>query len=167
MRFAKEMFSRVAVINPSAKEPNFENWANTIRLMREIDKRTHNLMWKAFDWANKDSFWCSNILSPDKLRKQFDKLQVKVNETNQQTNAPASSGRKPTAVEENNARLLAKYGNPSAHNERTINPVEHSGLDQHQVPRGISPQVESSGITIDMDSGNLGDDSGTDSGFGF
>ena len=80
-RFANEMFNRVLVIAPSAKKPNFENWANTIRLMREADKRNHNEMWLAFDWANKDSFWCSNILSPDKLRKQFDKLTVKINET--------------------------------------------------------------------------------------
>ncbi len=81
LRFSSEMFNRVLVTIPSAKKPNFDNWANTIRLMREVDNRTHNEMWNAFDWASKDSFWCSNILSPDKLRKQFDKLTVKINET--------------------------------------------------------------------------------------
>lgn len=80
-RFAEEMFKRVLVINPAAKKPSLEGWANTIRLMREIDKRTHADMWAAFDWANRDSFWCSNVLSPDKLRKQYDKLKVKANET--------------------------------------------------------------------------------------
>ncbi len=88
MRFAKEMFSRVLVVNPSTKKPSFDNWANTIRLMRESDNRNHTEMWKVFSWANKDSFWCSNILSPVKLRKQFDKLTVKANETNKQTNPP-------------------------------------------------------------------------------
>ena len=79
-RFAEEMLKRVLVINPSAKKPNLNSWANTVRLMREIDKREHKDMWAAFDWANRDSFWCSNVLSPEKLRKQYDKLKVKANE---------------------------------------------------------------------------------------
>ena len=77
LKLAEWMFSRVLVINPSAKKPNPENWANTVRLMREIDNRTHAEISGLFDWANKDSFWCSNILSPEKLRKQWDKLTVK------------------------------------------------------------------------------------------
>ena len=155
-RFAEEMFKRVIVINPTAKQPNLDSWANTIRLMREIDNRTHKDMWAAFDWANRDSFWCSNVLSPDKLRKQFDKLQVKKNETNQSINA--KSGRKLTAVEENNARLLEKYGNVTAPSERSINPDADTRMDQYQVPGGFQSQVESSGITIDMDSGDFGND---------
>ena len=77
LKLAEWMFSRVLVINPSAKKPNPDNWANTVRLMREIDNRTHAEISGLFDWANKDSFWCSNILSPEKLRKQWDKLTVK------------------------------------------------------------------------------------------
>nr|WP_257215644.1 hypothetical protein [Bacillus pumilus] len=30
------------------------------------------------NWTQKDSFWKSNILSPANLRKQFDKLTVKI-----------------------------------------------------------------------------------------
>ncbi len=156
LKFAKEMFNRITVVIPSAKQPNFENWANTIRLMRESDNRDHHTMWAVFDWANRDSFWCSNVLSPDKLRKQFDKLQVKKNETNKPINA--QSGRKLTAVEENNARLLAKYGNSTAPSERSINPDVNTRMDQYQVSGGIQSQMESSGITIDMDSGDFGND---------
>jgi hypothetical protein len=165
LRFAGEMFNRVLVVTPSAKKPNLENWANTIRLMRESDNRDHSTMWAVFDWANRDSFWCSNILSPDKLRKQFDKLQVKKNETNQPRNA--TTGRKLSAVEENNARLLAKYGNSTAPSERTINPTEHTGMDTHQVSGGVQQQVATHGITIDMDSRNLNDDDQGDSNFRF
>lgn len=82
MRFAKEMFNRILIVTPLANEPSFKNWANTIRLMRESDSRDHKTMWEVFSWANKDSFWCSNILSPTKLRKHFDNLQAKKNETN-------------------------------------------------------------------------------------
>jgi hypothetical protein len=98
------MFKRIQIINPSATEPNFESWANTIRLMRESDKQTHTEMWRVFDWANKDSFWCSNILCPAKLRKQFTQLQVKSNETNKRQHA--QQGRKLTAEEERNQELL-------------------------------------------------------------
>lgn len=165
LRFAGEMFNRVLVVTPSAKKPNLENWANTIRLMRESDSRDHTTMWAVFDWANRDSFWCSNILSPDKLRKQFDKLQVKKNETNQPRNA--TTGRKLSAVEENNARLLAKYGNPSAPSERTINPAEHTGMDPYQVSGSVQQQVATHGVTIDMDAGDFSDDSEGDPQFRF
>lgn len=165
LRFAGMMFDRVLVVTPSAKKPNLENWANTIRLMRESDNRDHKTMWAVFDWANRDSFWCSNILSPDKLRKQFDKLQVKKNETNQPRNA--TTGRKLSAVEENNARLLAKYGNPAAPSERTINPAEHTGMDSYKVSGGVQQQVAAHGVTLDMDAGDFSDDSEGDPQFRF
>lgn len=165
LRFAGEMFKRILVVTPSAKKPNLENWANTIRLMRESDNRDHTTMWAVFDWANRDSFWCSNILSPDKLRKQFDKLQVKKNETNQPRNA--TTGRKLSAVEENNARLLAKYGNPTAPSERTINPTEYPGMDSHEVPGGLQQQVAPHGVTIDMDAGDFSYDDKGDPQFRF
>ena len=69
-----------------------EKWANTIRLMREVDGRTLQDIGAAFDWANKDSFWSSNILSPEKLRKQYDKLKVKANEANRPNQSKHSDG---------------------------------------------------------------------------
>ncbi|WRQ13066.1 helix-turn-helix domain protein [Vibrio phage vB_VpM-pA2SJ1] len=86
---AQWMLGRVEIINPAMKKPNLESWANTIRLMREMDHRTHEQICHTFDWANKDSFWYKNILSPEKLRKQFDKLQVRINET---SNGSCQSG---------------------------------------------------------------------------
>jgi hypothetical protein len=77
LAFAKWMHSLILNINPNAKEPNFESWANTIRLMIDIDKRDGDEMVKVFQWANQDSFWNSNILSADKFRKQYDQLSVK------------------------------------------------------------------------------------------
>ena len=77
LAFAKWMHSLILNINPNAKEPNFESWANTIRLMTDIDKRNGDEMVKVFQWANQDSFWNSNILSADKFRKQYDQLSVK------------------------------------------------------------------------------------------
>ncbi len=60
--------------------------SNTVRLMRQIDNRSHRDICGMYDWASKDSFWHRNILSPDALRKQWDKLTM-------QRSAPGSGCR--------------------------------------------------------------------------
>ncbi len=74
MKTASWMFGRIKEVMPSTKQPNLESWANTIRLMNKSDKHSHSEICHVFNWANKDSFWYKNILSPEKLRKQFDRL---------------------------------------------------------------------------------------------
>jgi len=76
LEVANWMFELIRQINPGHKPPNVEKWANTIRLMRERDSRTHQQIRELFSWANSDDFWSKNILSPDKLRKQWDKLVI-------------------------------------------------------------------------------------------
>lgn len=68
------MFEQVKKLNQAAKQPSWDRWANEVRLMREIDGRTHSEICAMFRWANKDTFWCYNILSPDKLREKWDRL---------------------------------------------------------------------------------------------
>ncbi|EJQ2490444.1 helix-turn-helix domain-containing protein [Salmonella enterica] len=60
------------------KEPNWTAWANEIRLMRVQDNRTHKQICELFSRANRDSFWCRNILSPSKLRGKWDELSLKL-----------------------------------------------------------------------------------------
>ncbi|WP_109043005.1 replication protein [Klebsiella pneumoniae] len=74
VRVAEWIFSRVRMINPTCKAPDITAWSNTVRLMRQIDNRSHQDICGMYDWASKDSFWHRNILSPDALRKQWDKL---------------------------------------------------------------------------------------------
>lgn len=73
------MFERIQDDAPNAKKPNFEDWANEIRVMRERDGPDRSLeqIKALFDWANRDPFWKSNILSPAKLREKWDQLQIK------------------------------------------------------------------------------------------
>ena len=73
---AKWMFSLIQKLHPSHKPPSFEKWASSIRLMREREKRTDSEIRRLFAAANSDSFWQKNILGPDKLRKQWDKLVI-------------------------------------------------------------------------------------------
>lgn len=60
------------------KEPNWTAWANEVRLMRVQDLRTHKQICELFLKANKDPFWCKNILSPSKLREKWDELVLKL-----------------------------------------------------------------------------------------
>jgi hypothetical protein len=78
-QFAQWMHSLILNVTPDKKAPNFEAWANTIRLMMESDKRNGDQMVEVFTWANLDSFWSSNILGPTKFRKQYDQLSAKMN----------------------------------------------------------------------------------------
>lgn len=71
---AKWFFSRVQIIVPKAKKPNFETWANVIRKIRELDNRDPRDICALFDWCNKHEFWHKNILSPEKLRAKWDTL---------------------------------------------------------------------------------------------
>ncbi len=75
---AEWLFSRVQVLNPTAKQPNWPEWANEVRLMRQIDGRSHREICELFRAANSDAFWCKNILSPRKLREQWDNLKVRL-----------------------------------------------------------------------------------------
>lgn len=74
---AQWIFKRVQVIAPTALEPNWVQWSNVIRLMREIDRRSHHEICELYDWASRDPFWCTNVLSPQKLRQQWTQLTVK------------------------------------------------------------------------------------------
>lgn len=73
---AEWLFERVKTVNPTAKQPNWAQWANDIRLMRVQDKRTHRQICELFKWANHDVFWAANVMSPKTLRKQWDRLVI-------------------------------------------------------------------------------------------
>jgi hypothetical protein len=78
MALARFVFERVRVVVPNHKTPNLDNWANEIRLMRrDGEDRTLEGIRQLFVWANSDSFWKSNILSPAKLREKWDQLQAR------------------------------------------------------------------------------------------
>ncbi|HEE5192035.1 replication protein [Klebsiella pneumoniae] len=77
LKAARWIFDKALTVNASLSEPNWVEWANTIRLMRLQDKRTHYEICELFKWANENDFWQENILCPSKLRKQWDQLTTK------------------------------------------------------------------------------------------
>jgi hypothetical protein len=69
--------------NPSAKkqtENDLQRWAKTFDLTLRRDERTAEQTWTVMKFSQQDPFWKTNILSPDALRKQFDRLTLKMEE---------------------------------------------------------------------------------------
>lgn len=79
LSLAEFIFTKILTVAPKTKKPNFDTWADIIRLMRAQDGLTHSEIREAFIWANSDQFWSTNILSPEKLRKQFSTLHAQSN----------------------------------------------------------------------------------------
>ncbi|WP_162006859.1 helix-turn-helix domain-containing protein [Roseimaritima sediminicola] len=77
-RVASWMFGLILQVAPKEQQPNLNQWANTIRLMRDRDRHTIAEIKQVFQWANADDFWRVNIRSPDKLRKQFANLHARM-----------------------------------------------------------------------------------------
>ena len=79
MRLAVWMLDLILVMDPKRKKPNLDKWADVFRLMRTVDGLSHREIAEIFKWANGDSFWCKNILSPAKLREKMSDLRIKMN----------------------------------------------------------------------------------------
>lgn len=85
IKLANYLKELILLNNHDAIVPKNNNkWANTIRLMCEVDKRLPENIEIVIEWCQKDGFWKTNILSVDKLRKQFDQLSLKMKQEEQQ-----------------------------------------------------------------------------------
>lgn len=71
------LFKKMLGNNPTVKEPNLNNWAISMDKILRLDNRPVDEVVAVIDFCQSDSFWKSNILSVDKLRKQYDQLNTK------------------------------------------------------------------------------------------
>ncbi|MDP1991017.1 MAG: hypothetical protein Q8K00_08330 [Syntrophales bacterium] len=79
VRLSELLFEKILSRNQKHKKPNIQTWAKDIDRMIRIDGRTPENIRQVIVWCQVDPFWQNNILSPGKLRKQFDQLQLKMN----------------------------------------------------------------------------------------
>lgn len=73
-RLATYLFKFIKRNNSNAKAPNLQKWAKTFDYILRIDKRDLDEVKQVIKFCQDDSFWFKNILSPDKLRKQYERL---------------------------------------------------------------------------------------------
>lgn len=90
LKAAEWIFGKIQIVSATAKTPNWPAWANDIRLMRSALQVTHKRICEVFAWANSDSFWQSNVMSPSKLREKWDTLNVQMSQPGR-AKAPVSA----------------------------------------------------------------------------
>lgn len=74
LKLAEYLYKRVKENNSKVPIPNFQNWADDIRKLVELDKNTVEEVKEVIDWCQSDDFWKNNVMSAGKLREQFAKL---------------------------------------------------------------------------------------------
>ena len=96
-RLSELLLNKIKENNPNYKEPNLNTWVIHMEKMIRIDKRNPNEIKKVIDWCQADSFWYKNILSTEKLRKQYDQLTVNMEDivdSDGENSAAAKSAKK-------------------------------------------------------------------------
>ena len=82
LKLAELLYKQIKNNLPNYKEPELEKWANEFRLMMERDKRDGEEIQDLIIKTQNDNFWKKNILSPSKLRKQYDRLVMEFEDSN-------------------------------------------------------------------------------------
>lgn len=119
VRLAAYLRDHILAHSPNARDAKaaqasakLQQWARPIDLMLRIDGRTPDGIRAVIDFATTDSFWQSNILSPGKLRDQYDRLEARMRNQHRQPAyanaraAPATANREPPAMRLNRDRPL-------------------------------------------------------------
>jgi len=79
-RLANFLLNHIRKHKPDFKKPNLQTWAKSADLILRVDKRNIDTVKAVIVWTHNDEFWMCNILSMSKLRKQFDTLEMRMNE---------------------------------------------------------------------------------------
>lgn len=79
---ASFLFSQILNRKPDFKKPDLQKWANHIDKMIRLDQRKPERIEAVIKFCQQDDFWQDNILSAETLRKQFDKLELKMQKNN-------------------------------------------------------------------------------------
>lgn len=100
LSFAKELRTAIESRIPNPKPYDPENWANEIRLTREVDKHPIQNQRDVFQWANGHDFWGGVIESPKSLRRNFDKISLQMTRS-KDNGKPNTPERRPGRVGQN------------------------------------------------------------------
>ena len=82
-KLSEFFISQIKQNNPNFKDPNIQKWSDDFRKIVEIDDRDKHEVAMLIKWVQKDSFWMANVLSPAKLKKQYDSLIMRMNNSSE------------------------------------------------------------------------------------
>lgn len=74
--FYDQLMHYVAPAAYKNKPPNLESWAKDVDKLLRIDKAPYADVKRVINWAIRDDFWSKNILSANKLRKHYARLDM-------------------------------------------------------------------------------------------
>ena len=72
-------------INGSKRPAVTDKWLSDMERLNRIDERSWEQITRAIEWCQADDFWRGNIMSPSKLRKQYDQLRLSAQRGNKQS----------------------------------------------------------------------------------
>lgn len=82
-KLSEFFISQIKKNNPNFKDPNIQKWSDDFRRIVEVDHRDKHEVAVLIKWVQKDSFWMANVLSPAKLKKQYDSLIMRMNNSSE------------------------------------------------------------------------------------
>ena len=71
--------------NGSKRPAVTDKWLIEMERLNRIDERSWEQITKAIEWCQADDFWRGNIMSPAKLRKQYDQLRLAAQRNSKQS----------------------------------------------------------------------------------
>ena len=71
--------------NGSKRPAVTDKWLSDMERLNRIDQRSWEQITRAIEWCQADDFWRGNIMSPAKLRKQYDQLRLAAQRGNKQS----------------------------------------------------------------------------------
>ena len=99
-------------MKPNLRKPDKSSWVKHFEAMLRLDKRSMESIKRVIEFVVSDPFESKNVLSPDKLRKRFDQLELKSN-VKPSGNAISSK--------EKSIEVLSKYLVPNNLNIQVLN----------------------------------------------
>jgi hypothetical protein len=73
---ACNLLADLIAANGSKRPAVTDKWLSDMERLHRIDERSWEQITKAIEWCQADDFWRGNIMSPGKLRKQYDQLRL-------------------------------------------------------------------------------------------
>jgi len=77
LHLAQVLLKRIKQNLPGIKQPDLQKWARGFDYILRIDGRDSQEVLEVIRFAQDDPFWQGNILSPDKLRQHYDRLNLR------------------------------------------------------------------------------------------
>jgi hypothetical protein len=110
-KLAKYLHDAIKKNLPEHKEPNMQAWAEEMRKIVELDNREPKQVAKVIKWVQSDTFWWKNVMSPVKLRKQYEVLLANIR-TQQKTTGEPKKQADPRDKDIEFQKFLAEGGRP-------------------------------------------------------